>query len=59
MQKGINLGVKIEQLKHGGLKLSNYKTYEIKIKQLKRGEPKSHNNKTLGAKTAFKLISYH
>jgi hypothetical protein len=44
--KGNKFGVKIEQLKHGGLKSSNYKTQRVKIKQLKCGEPKSHNNKT-------------
>jgi hypothetical protein len=58
MQKWVNLRAKIEQLKFGGLKSSNWKTQGAKIKQLKLEGHKSHNFKTWRAKTTSKSIFY-
>jgi hypothetical protein len=58
MQKGVNRGVKIAQLKFGGPKSHNCETLVVKIAQLKFGGPKSHNCETCGTKTAFKPFFY-
>jgi hypothetical protein len=54
MQKGINLGAKIAQLKFGGSKSHNCETWGVKIAQLKLGGPKLHNYEIWRAKTVFK-----
>jgi hypothetical protein len=49
------VGVKIEQLKLGELKSSNYKTSEVKTKQLKLGGQQSSNCKIWG-QNCIKLV---
>jgi hypothetical protein len=45
MQKEVNLGTNVEQLKFERIKSYNYKTYEVKIAQFKLEWPKSSNYK--------------
>jgi hypothetical protein len=56
------LGAKIDQLKFGGLKSSNYEIYGVKIKQLLnthlRGEKGINLCEIWKAKSAFKPIIY-